>query len=529
MNIITSHASKKESIILKAELHHVFKIRGICGFHCESSRVPVGRNYNQRLTMKEGEQHALHAVIIPLPAQGHVNPLMNFAKLLASRGFFITFINTEWIEDRIFKKPNDTATVSTRLQQQGLNFRFLSIADGLPPDHGRAANLTEFFQAMHKLGPALEHLLRIQDGFPPITCLITDCLLACTHQVAISLGVPRVIFWTFSAVAAIAQCNSQLLLAKGYIPVNAKEAKNPEHLITCLPGKIPPLWPTDLLSFYRTQDTLFEILMYESQMQNKADYVLVNTFAELEGKEAIDGLSINGCPALAVGPVFLPEFLEGRESAFSMWEEDTHCLQWLDMQKPASVLYVSFGSIAVKSKQQLQELALGLEASEQPFLWVIRSDMAGGKYMVLPEGFEDRTKDRALIIEWAPQLKVLSHTSVGGFLTHNGWNSMLESISMGVPMIGWPEFADQYHNCSFAKEIWKIGTDLGHEEEILVKKEEVEKVVRAVMQGSEGNELRKSAVELKVYSTKAVTEGGSSFRNIDKFVEDMKGRVRISD
>eukprot|EP01018_Ginkgo_biloba_P035981 Gb_19140 [translate_table: standard] len=479
--------------------------------------------------MKQGQQQALHAVIIPLPSQGHVNPLMNFAKLLASRGFFVTFINTEWTEDRIFKKPNDAASVTSRLQQQGLHVRFLSIADGLPPDHGRLANITEFFQAMHKLGPALEHLLRIQDGFPPITCIITDCLMSCTHQVAISLGVPRVIFWTLCAVAAIAQSNSQLLLSKGYIPVNAKEAKNPENLITCLPGKIPPLWRTDLLSFYRTQDTFFQILLYESQIQNKADYVLVNTFEELEGKEAIDGLSINGCPALAVGPVSLPEFLEGKESAFSMWDEDTNCLQWLDMQKPASVLYVSFGSIAVKSKQHLQELALGLEVSGQPFLWVIRSDMAGGKSIVLPEGFEERTKDRALIIEWAPQFKVLSHTSVGGFLTHSGWISMLESISTGVPMIGWPEFADQYQNCRFAKEIWKIGMDFDHEENMFVKKEEVEKVVRAVMQGSEGNELRKSAVELKVDSTKAVTEGGSSFRNIDKFVEDMNKRVRILD
>eukprot|EP01018_Ginkgo_biloba_P036018 Gb_08877 [translate_table: standard] len=418
---------------------------------------------------------------------------MNFAKLLASRGFFITFINTEWIEDRIFKKPNDTSTVSSRLQQQGLHFRFLSIADGLPPDHGRVANLTELFQAMHKLGPSLEQLLRIQDGFPPIFCIITDCLMSCTHQVAISLGVPRVIFWTLCAVADIAQSNSQLLLSKGYIPipVNAKEAKNPENLITCLPGKIPPLWPTDLLSFYRTQDTFFQILLYEYQIQNKADYVLVNTFEELEGKEAIDGLSINGCPALAVGPVSLPEFLEGKESAFT-----------------------SAGTCA-GSRGERAAIPVGHQVRHG------RREIS----IVLPEGFEERTKDRALIIEWAPQFKVLSHTSVGGFLTHSGWNSMLESISTGVPMIGWPEFADQYQNCRFAKEIWKIGMDFDHEENVFVKKEEVEKVVRTVMQGSEGNELRKSAVELKVDSTKAVIEGGSSFRNIDKFVEDMKKRV----
>eukprot|EP01018_Ginkgo_biloba_P020808 Gb_00200 [translate_table: standard] len=122
------------------------------------------------------------------------------------------------------------------------------------------------------------------------------------------------------------------------------------------------LWPTDLMSFYRNQNALFEAFMYESNMENKADYVVVNTFEELEGKEIVEGLS-KGCPALAVGPVFLANFLEGRGSATSIWEEDPKCLQWLDMQKPASVLYVSFGSIAVKSQEQLHELALGLEVS----------------------------------------------------------------------------------------------------------------------------------------------------------------------
>eukprot|EP01018_Ginkgo_biloba_P035969 Gb_19138 [translate_table: standard] len=485
-----------------------------------------------KLLEDSGHHALLHAVVVPFPAQGHVNALMNFAKLLASRGFFVTFINTDWVENRIFRKPNDAAAVSSRLQQRGLRFRFLSVPDNLPSNHGRLAQLDEYFLATQKLGPALEQLLgmNVDDEIPPITCIVTDSFMSCTHQVAINLGLPRVVFWTFCAAASIAQCNSRLLFSKGYIPIDAKVPKVPENLITCLPGKIPPLWPTDLLSFYRKRDALFDIMLYESDIQHKADYVLVNSFEELEGKEIVQGLS-NGCPALAIGPVFLPNFFEDREySSTSMWEEDPNCLQWLDTQKPATVLYVSFGSIAVKSQQQLHEIALGLEGSEQPFLWVIRSDIADGESMILPEGFEDRTKDRALLVEWAPQLRVLSHPSVGGFLTHSGWNSTLESISRGVPMIGWPYFADQSLNCRFAKDVWNVGLDImkavidDDGGEILVKKEEVEKVVRTLMKETHGHELRKTAQKLKADSTMAVMAGGSSFRNLDKFVEDMRKR-----
>eukprot|EP01018_Ginkgo_biloba_P035968 Gb_19137 [translate_table: standard] len=463
--------------------------------------------------LENKRQHAsMHAVVVPFPAQGHVNALMNFAKLLASRGFFVTFINTDWVENRIFRKPNDGAAVSSRLQQQGLSFRFLSVADNLPSNHGRVAQPDEYFLAI-------------------------QYFMSCTHQVAINLGLPRVVFWTFCAAASIAQCNSRLLLSQGYIPINAnlyharlpKVPKVPENLITCLPGKIPPLWPTDFLSFYHTRDAMFDIMLYESDIQHNADYVLVNSFEELEGKEIVEGLS-NGYPALAIGPVFLPNFFEDTEySSTSMWEEDPNCLQWLDTQKPASVLYVSFGSIAVKSQQQLHEIALGLEGSEQPFLWVNRSDIADGESMILPEGFEDRTKDRALLVEWAPQLRVLSHPSVGGFLTHSGWNSTLESISRGVPMIGWPYFADQSLNCRFAKDVWNVGLDMNtvvddDGGQILVKKEEVEKVVRTLMKETHGHEFRKTAQKLKADSAMAVMAGGSSLRNLDKFVENMRKR-----
>ncbi|KAH9303153.1 hypothetical protein KI387_014736, partial [Taxus chinensis] len=372
-----------------------------------------------------------HAVVVPLPAQGHVNPLLHFADLLRERGFFITFVNTEWSEKRMLQSSEQFSHRSS--------FRFLSFSDGLPPEHGRTDQLGELLVTLAKCGPALEELLRSCSGVPPVTCIVTDAAMSCTLSVAANLGVPRVVFWSICAAASIAQIYANVLLSQGHIPVKVSEAKWPEKLISGLPWNIPDLLPTDLMSFYREQyesDIIFKALLYASHQSNEADYVLVNTFDGLEGRDAISALSTNGCLALAVGPVFLPKVLQGEESKLgSMWDEDENCLEWLHKQRTGSVLYVSFGSLALKSQQQLEEIALGLEGSGQPFLWVLRSDIAQGHNATLPEGFEKRTRDRAFIASWTPQLKVLAHASVGGFLTHSGWNSTLESISMGVPLL----------------------------------------------------------------------------------------------
>ncbi|XP_057871683.2 UDP-glycosyltransferase 85A1 [Cryptomeria japonica] len=467
----------------------------------------------------------LHAVVVPFPAQGHVNPLNNFAELLAMRGVFITFVTTEWIHQRLLLAAGDH-----KPKDRGSNFRFLSIPDGLPPEHGRTAQLDEYLFALQSLGPALTSLLTAADkSVPPITCIVADSFLSCTAELAKNLGVPRVVFWTSCTTLAIMQANTDLLISEGHIPVEEEDLKSKDKLITCLPGKIPPIRPTDIMSFYREKhlsDNLYNIFLHESRINKMADYVLVNTFEELEGgKEAQMGLSFNGCPALAIGPVSLPNFLEGRNSMYSMWEADKTCLQWLDTQPQASVLYVSFGSIAVKSEKQLHELALGLEACGYPFLWVLRSDIAEGKPMELPEGFKDRTKDRALIVSWTEQLKVLSHPSLGGFLTHNGWNSTLEAISMGVLMIGWPYFHDQFLDCRLAKDIWKIGLDfegVDADEFKLVTKEVVESKIISLMGSSIGKKLRENAMRLKEAAKKAVMEGGTSYTNLNTFVKDMK-------
>uniref|UniRef100_A0A0C9S480 TSA: Wollemia nobilis Ref_Wollemi_Transcript_14126_1622 transcribed RNA sequence n=1 Tax=Wollemia nobilis TaxID=56998 RepID=A0A0C9S480_9CONI len=175
------------------------------------------------------------------------------------------------------------------------------------------------------------------------------------------------------------------------------------------------------------------------------------------------------------------------------------------------------------STEHIRELAWGLEASGQAFLWVIRPDLVQRDSTALPEGYLARIRARGFLVGWAPQLKVLRHPSVGGFLTHNGWNSTIESISMGVPMIGWPYWSEQFLNCRFSKDVWKVGLDLEStaDENGLVKADEIEKAVRSLMESADGKELRKNAAKLKEAAHKAVMPGGSSSRNVDMFVEHM--------
>ncbi|XP_059070144.1 linamarin synthase 1 [Cryptomeria japonica] len=375
----------------------------------------------------------------------------------------------------------------------------------------------------------MESMLSTADkSVPPITCIVSDSFVSCTLEVAKYLGVPRVVFWTCGTANSIVQANANFLVSQGHIPVKEEDFNSKEKFITCLPGKLPPIRPTDIVSFFREKhisEIIYSVYLYESRIQNIADYVLVNTFEELEGgKDAQMGFSVNGCPALAIGPVFLPNFLQGRNSMYSMWEEDKTCFQWLDAQPQGSILYVSFGSIAIKSERQLHELALGLEACGYPFLWVLRSDIAEGKSVDLPEVFKDRTKDRSLIVNWTNQLKVLPHSSLGGFLTHNGWNSTMEAISMGVLLIGWPYFADQFIDCRFVKDIWKFGLDfegVDIDEFKLVTKEVIESTIRNLIESCIVRELKENVVRLKKVASKAVMEGGTSYTNLNTFVEDM--------
>lgn len=259
---------------------------------------------------------------------------------------------------------------------------------------------------------------------------------------------------------------------------------------------------------------MFELcLVQEKTAKSRSNWLLSNTFYELESS-ACD-LSPKLLP---VGPFLKNTKLEANPSSF--YNEDSSCLRWLDEREAASVIYVSFGSVAVFSQLQLEELALGLELSGRPFLWVIRSNLTNtGSRVEYPEGFLDRVCGGGVgkIVEWAPQEKVLSHPSVGCFLSHCGWNSTLEGLTAGRPFLCWPYFADQYHNQSYICDKWEIGLRIEHDGNGIRVREEIKKKVEMVF----GDEVMKAnALRLKGMAEESVAHG-SSLVNLQRFIDHL--------
>lgn len=205
-------------------------------------------------------------------------------------------------------------------------------------------------------------------------------------------------------------------------------------------------------------------------------------------------------------------------SSSSLLEEDMDCITWLDKQAPGSVLYVSFGSIASMEEQDLLATARGLALSGQPFLWVVRpGSIRGSEWLEpLPDDLRGTLEERGRIVKWAPQKEVLAHRAIGGFWTHCGWNSTLESIGEGVPMICRPFFGDQALNARYVCRVWKVGLELEKEN---VNAEKIAEAIRRLMIESEGEEIKKRALEFKVETQLSLKSGGSSDNSVNELVE----------
>ena len=265
---------------------------------------------------------------------------------------------------------------------------------------------------------------------------------------------------------------------------------------------------------------MLNYLMVEAERASRASAVILNTFDALE-KDVLDALSATLPPVYSIGPIqhFAEQVSDTRLKSMgsNLWKEETDCLEWLDSKEPDSVVYVNFGSITVMTAQQLTEFAWGLANSKKTFLWIIRPDLVVGDSALLPPEFVTETKDRSMLASWCPQEQVLKHPAVGGFLTHSGWNSTSESICGGVPLICWPFFAEQQTNCHYSCIDWEIAMEIDNN----VKRDEVEKLVRELMNGEKGNEMRKAAMKWKKLAEEATSPGGSSYDNLNKLLGDV--------
>ncbi|XVF83814.1 hypothetical protein PTKIN_Ptkin16aG0523300 [Pterospermum kingtungense] len=463
-----------------------------------------------------------HVLVFPLPIQGHVNSMFKLAELLALTGFKVTFLNSEHTHERLVKFANITSQFA---RYQGFEFR--TITDGLPDDHPRSGNwFLEMFDAMEtKTKQSLrEMLLNIN---PPVDCIIGDGFLGFALDVAKELGIPMIYFRTSSACCFWAYYSIPDIIQAGELPIRDGEM---DRLITSVPGMETLLRCRDLPSFCRAtdmEDSVMQLVVKQTRKSPEAHSLILNTFEDLDGP-ILSHIRAK-CPHIyAIGPIHAQlntrikaKYGEsGDHFSNSLWEVDRSCISWLDKQANQSVIYVSFGSLTITSKEQLTELWYGLVNSNKRFLWVVRPNSVTGKDGQgedVPVELLEGTKERGYIVGWAPQEEVLNHPSVGAFLTHSGWNSTLESVVAGVPMICWPYFADQQVNSRFASEVWKIGLDMKDVCDRMV----VEKMVNDVMVDRK-EEFVKSAAEMAKLANESVSVGGSSYCNFDRLIEDIR-------
>ena len=267
--------------------------------------------------------------------------------------------------------------------------------------------------------------------------------------------------------------------------------------------------------------------------------IIVNTFEALEPrsvKTILDGLCVLDGPTppiFCIGPLIAVDDRSGGGGGGGSGIPE--CLTWLESQPKRSVLFLCFGSLGLFSEEQLKEIAVGLERSGQRFLWVVRSPPSkdsSRRFLalpdqdlnsLLPDGFLDRTKERGLVVKsWAPQVAVLNHASVGGFVTHCGWNSVLEAVCAGVPMVAWPLYAEQRFNRVVMVEEMKLAFPMEESEEGFVTATEVEKRVRELMESKEGNTLRLRIMAMKEAAETAMSDGGSSRTALTKLVKSWR-------
>ncbi|KAF8406394.1 hypothetical protein HHK36_008481 [Tetracentron sinense] len=455
-----------------------------------------------------------HIALLSSPGLGHLIPILELGKrLLSLHGFHIT----------IFVTTTQASTAQSQLLNSQTVPGKLTIVELPPADISSlvrpdtAIEITICIIVRESI-PALQSAILAMTQQP--TVLIVDIFGIDAFEIADQFQIPKYVFITSSAIFLALTVYVPTL--DGLVVGEYVDLQEPIRVPGCNPIRpddvVDPMLDRKHERYSVYVDICFRLLM--------AHGLFLNTWEDLEPitiRALREDIVTFTPPIYPIGPLMrsVGPPIAGRE-----------CLDWLDMQRTESVLYVSFGSGGTISAEQLTELATGLELSQQRFIWVVRAPTkkdASATFFTsgnghddlseyFPDGFLTRTREVGLMVpQWAPQVEILSHPSIGGFLSHCGWNSTIESIMNGVPMIAWPLYAEQRMNASILTEDLNVAV----RPEILpakgvVGRKEIERMVRRVMEGEEGNELRGRVRELRSSALKSLNEGGSSYNSLSQ-------------
>ncbi|XP_027352831.1 soyasapogenol B glucuronide galactosyltransferase-like [Abrus precatorius] len=486
----------------------------------------------------ESQPHQLNVIFLPYPAPGHMIPMVDTARVFAKHGANVTIITTH-ANALTFQKAIDSdfsCGYSIRTQLVQFPSSQLGLPDGVEDIKTSTSRQMEFniSQGITMLRDQIELLFQDLEA----DCIVADLLYPWTVESAAKLGIPRLHFFSSSYFTS---CTTHFV--RKHKPHERLDSDTQKFFIPGLPHNIE-ITTVQLEEWLRNKSpfTYYLGIVYDSE--NTSYGTLYNSFQELEGDYEQLYKSTKGIKCWSVGPVSAwvnkgDEDKANRGHKESI-EEEPEWLKWLNSKQNESVLYVSFGSLTKLPHAQIVEIAHGLENSGHDFIWVVRKKDGDENEESFLQDFEQRMKESNkgfIIWNWAPQLLILDHPAIGGILTHCGWNSILESVSSGLPMVTWPMFADQFYNEKLVAEVLKIGVPVGSKEnkpwtnvgeDATVRREEIAKAVVVLMVNEEeSREMKRRAKELGHAAKKTIEKGGSSYNNLIQLLDELKS-LKIS-
>ncbi|CAL9748758.1 unnamed protein product [Musa acuminata subsp. burmannicoides] len=468
--------------------------------------------------MAEG-QRRVHILVIPYPAQGHMLPLLDLASLLSDRFRLVVTVavtqgNLPLLSPFLSRSPAVSTLVlpfpeNSSLPQGFENTMYLS-----RPQFGL---LHRALGGLH--GPILRWARARPD---PPDAVLSDFFVGWTARLAAELGVPRLVF-SPSGAFALAVMNSLWRRMP-----QRSDVDDPNELVAfpSIPGSPVYRWCelSTLWRSYKRGDPDSEFIR-EGMLANLGSWgLVVNTFSDLEGTylDHLRNEDLGNPRVWAVGPL-APSHgtASAAERGGPVSVPAEKVAAWLNGCEEGSVVYVAFGSQAMLSPPAAAALAAGLERSGARFVWAARAGTA------VPEVFEERAAGRGLVIRgWAPQVAILGHPAVGSFVTHCGWNSVMEAAAAGVALLAWPMGADQFTNAQLLVEAG-VGVRVCDGGPTSVP--DPDELARAVAEsvGEPGRERRERAKVMATRTMQATTAGGSSYKDLVKLVGEVSKLVTM--
>ncbi|XP_060208562.1 UDP-glycosyltransferase 74F2 [Lycium barbarum] len=451
------------------------------------------------MEVMKNKKYGAHILALPYPSQGHINPMLQFCKRLVSKGLKTTLAITNFISNSM-RPISGTVGIDT-------------VSDGFDEGgYAEAESVAAYLECFEKIGSkTLADLIKKYEKTEfPITCIVYDAFMPWALDVAKEHGLIGACF--FSQACAVNYIYYYVHHGKLMLPISSTPVK--------IPG-LPELELRDMPSFiyvHGTYPAYFKLVLNQFTNVDKADYVFVNSFNKLEAEVADTMSKITALST--IGPMLPSFYMDNRvendiEYDLNLFQVDASTINWLNTKPEGSVVYAAFGSMSTFDEKQMEEISWGLKATTSYFLWVVRTC----DEEKIPKKFiEEIPSEKGLIIKWSPQLQVLSNKAIGCFFSHGGWNSTVEALSLGVPMVVMPLWTDQTTNAKFVQDVWSVGMRVKVNDKGIVGREEIEECVRTVLQGDKGKEMKKNALKWKDLAKEAVDVGGTSDKNIEEFV-----------